>query len=133
MHMIRGIRSGMMNNSFGVRFQQVVIMILTTAILIMLVFYGYRPTSYNLNVGSVCNRDIYATRNFVDSYQTEYEAVIAKNSVNAIFIRSEELSDQSIENVETFFTLVDQARARRVDEFGMPNDEFDEELASFIE
>lgn len=128
MHMIRGIRSGMMNNSFGVRFQQVVIMILTTAILIMLVFYGYRPTSYNLNVGSVCNRDIYATRNFVDSYQTEYEAVIAKNSVNAIFIRSEELSDQSIENVETFFTLVDQARARRVDEFGMPNDEFDEEF-----
>jgi len=126
--MIRGIRSGMMNNSFGVRFQQVVIMILTTAILIMLVFYGYRPTSYNLNVGSVCNRDIYATRNFVDSYQTEYEAVIAKNSVNAIFIRSEELSDQSIENVETFFTLVDQARARRVDEFGMPNDEFDEEF-----
>lgn len=118
----------MMNNSFGVRFQQVVIMILTTAILIMLVFYGYRPTSYNLNVGSVCNRDIYATRNFVDSYQTEYEAVIAKNSVNAIFIRSEELSDQSIENVETFFTLVDQARARRVDEFGMPNDEFDEEF-----
>ncbi len=128
MHMIRGIRSGMMNNSFGVRFQQVVIMILTTAIIIMLVFYGYRPTSYNLNVGSVCNRDIYATRNFVDSYQTEYEAVIAKNSVNAIFIRSEELSDQSIENVETFFTLVDQARARRVDEFGMPNDEFDEEF-----
>jgi membrane-associated HD superfamily phosphohydrolase len=66
-----------MNNTFGVRFQQVVIMILTAAIIIMLVFYGYRPTSYNLNVGSVCNRDIYATRNFVDSYQTEYEAVIA--------------------------------------------------------
>lgn len=117
-----------MNNTFGVRFQQVVIMILTAAIIIMLVFYGYRPTSYNLNVGSVCNRDIYATRNFVDSYQTEYEAVIAKNSVNPIFIRSEELSDQSIENVETFFTLVEQARAQRVDSFGMPNQEFDSEF-----
>ncbi|MBO4241787.1 MAG: HDIG domain-containing protein [Clostridiales bacterium] len=125
--MIRGIRSGMMNNTFGVRFQQVVIMILTTAILIMLVFYGYRPTSYNLNVGSVCNRDIYATRNFVDSYQTEYEAVIAKNSVNAIFIRSDELSDQSVDNVENFFTLVEQTRAQRFDDFGMPNEDFDSE------
>ena len=45
-------------------------------IIILLVFYGYRPVSYDLSVGSVSNRDIYAHRSFVDTYQTEYEAFI---------------------------------------------------------
>lgn len=122
-----------MSKGFGTRFQQVFALIMTAVIVIMLVFYGYRPTSYNLNIGSVCNRDIYATRNFVDSYQTEYEAVIAKNSINAIFIRSDELSEQSLDNIDTFFTLVRQTRALRLDEYGMPKQNFTTEIGNLSE
>ena len=76
---------------------------MSVIIIVLLVFYGYRPVSYDLSVGSVSNIDTYAQRSFIDTYQTEYEAVIAKNSVSPIFIRSEELSDNSITNVELFF------------------------------
>ncbi|MBP5180124.1 MAG: HDIG domain-containing protein [Clostridiales bacterium] len=107
-------------------FQKVVVSILSVVLIVLIVFYGYRPTSYDLAVGSVSNRDIYAQRSFIDTYQTEYEAVLAKNSVSPIFIRSDEISAQSINNVELFYTIVKEARNNRLDNFGMPADDWDQ-------
>ncbi len=107
-------------------FQQVFTCILSMVIIILLVFYGYRPVSYDLSVGSVSNRDIYAHRSFVDTYQTEYEAVIAKNSVSPIFIRSEEISEQSITNVELFYNIVRETRSQRMTQYGVPADNWEE-------
>ncbi len=107
-------------------FQKVVVSILCVALIVLIVFYGYRPVSYDLSVGSVSNRDIYAQRSFIDSYQTVYEAVLAKNSVSPIFIRSDEISEQSISNVELFYTIVKDARNQRLDSFGMPSDDWDQ-------
>ena len=111
-------------------FQQVIICILSMVIIVLLVFYGYRPVSYDLSVGSVSNRDIYAHRSFVDTYQTEYEAVIEKNSVSPIFIRSEEISQQSITNVELFYNIVSETRSQRITRFGTPADNWDEIVSS---
>lgn len=109
----------------GSVFQQIIVCILTTVLVILVVFYGYRPVSYDLSIGSVSNRDIYAQRSFVDSYQTEYDAQLAKNSVSSIFIRSEELSQQSINNVNLFFNIIAEARNQRLNEFGLPADNWD--------
>jgi len=114
------------------KFQQVTVSILTVAVIILLVFYGYRPVSYNLSVGSVSNRDIYAQRSFTDTYQTEYEAVMAKNMVSPIFIRSEEISEQNVENVELFFSILGETRNKKLDEFGMPAEDWDESVESMM-
>ena len=114
-----------MNKSF----QQIFVTILSVVIVVLLVFYGYRPISYDLSVGSVANRDIYAQRSFIDTYQTEYEAVIARNSVSPIFIRSEELSEQSITNVELFYSIVREARYHRLNMYGVIADDWEQTLA----
>ena len=101
-------------------FQKFFVSIMSVLIIILLVFYGYRPVSYDLSVGSVSNRDIYAQRSFVDTYQTEYDAVIAKNTVSPIFIRSEELSEQNITNVELFYSIIREARYHRLNTYGTP-------------
>ncbi len=111
-------------------FQQFFVGILSMSLIILLVFYGYRPVSYDLGVGSVSNIDIYAQRSFVDSYQTEYEAVIAKNTVSPIFIRSEEISDQNKTNVQLFYAIIGEARSQRMTEFGTPANNWDEIVAS---
>lgn len=111
-------------------FQQVIVCILVTILVTLVVFYGYRPVSYDLDIGSVSNRDIYAHRSFVDTYQTEYEAALAKNSVSSIFIRSEEISQQSIDNVNLFFNIIAEARAQRLNEYGLPADNWEGSVAS---
>ncbi|MBR2523249.1 MAG: HDIG domain-containing protein [Clostridiales bacterium] len=97
-------------NSFGTKLQQIVVMVLVALLILLIVFYGYMPDSYNYTVGSISESDIYATRTITDTYQTEYEALIAKNSVAAIFVRNEEISTSNVENVDTFFTCVTQTR-----------------------
>lgn len=109
-------------------FQKFFVSILSVLIIILLVFYGYRPVSYDLSVGSVSNRDIYAQRSFIDTYQTEYDAVIARNTVSPIFIRSEELSDQNITNVELFYSIIREARYHRLNMYGTPADDWDQTL-----
>lgn len=111
-------------------FQQIFITILSVIIIVLLVFYGYRPVSYDLSVGSVSNIDIYAQRSFVDTYQTEYEAVIARNTVSPIFIRSEELSENSITNVELFFSIVGEARYHRFNMYGVIADDWEDTVAN---
>ena len=119
-----------MKKGFGLRFQQLMTLILTTVIIILIVFYGYRPVSYNLSVGSVCSTDIYAPRSFVDTYQTEYNALVAKNTVNPVEIRSETESEDNVTRIQNFFTLVRQTRELRIDENGVPVENFDQEFES---
>ena len=97
-------------NSFGTRVQQIIVMVLVVILVTLVVFYGYLPDNYNYKVGSVAESDVYATRTLTDTYQTEYEAMIAKNNVAAIFVRDERLSASNVDNVETFFNNVAQTR-----------------------
>ncbi|MBR6880017.1 MAG: HDIG domain-containing protein [Clostridiales bacterium] len=120
-----------MNNGFWLRFQQIIVVFLMTAIAVAIVYYGYRPPSYDLNVGSVCDRDIYAQRTFVDSFQTEYQAVTAKNNAGSVFIRSEDLSEQNIDNVEKFFKVTDEARRNILTELGSIKPDLTEEAAAY--
>ncbi|MCR4688777.1 MAG: HDIG domain-containing protein [Saccharofermentans sp.] len=95
----------------GRRIINIISIVLMIAVTIGLVFYGSLPESYNYKVGSVAESDIYAPRTFVDTYETERQAVIAKGLVPAVFIRSDNIADTNIDNVNAFFDLVDQERS----------------------
>ena len=77
------------------------------------VFLGSLPESYNYSVGSVAGSDIYASKTFTDTYETEVKAVLARNSVPSIFVRSSEISDQNIKDTTTFFDLTSQIREQK--------------------
>ncbi|MCR5615946.1 MAG: hypothetical protein K6F45_07240, partial [Saccharofermentans sp.] len=93
---------------------RILTLILAVVIVIIVVFSGSLPESYDYTPGSVAQTDIFAPRTFVDTYETEQKAVIARNSVTAIFIRSEELSEQNVDRVVDFFDLVQQERSQMV-------------------
>ena len=95
----------------GMRILRTLALLLTVFVLVFIVFYGSLAESYDYDIGSVAESDIYAPRTFVDSYETEHQAVIARNSVSAIFIRSDEISEENSDNVEGFFDLVSQERS----------------------
>lgn len=96
----------------------VVNMILCT----VFVFLGSLPESYNYSVGSVAGADIYASKTFTDTYETEVKAVLARNSVPSIFVRSSEISDQNIKNTTTFFDLASQIREQKGTAMASVND-----------
>lgn len=96
------------------------IFLITAVVTIVCVFYGFLPERYDLNIGSVSISNIYASRNFVDNYQTEYDATIAENQVEPIFIRSERISTENNEKVASFFELVRTSRSAMVDDLGFP-------------
>ena len=75
-----------------------------------MVFYGSLPISYDYVVGSIANQDIYAPRAFADSYETEKRAVIARDTVDDIFVRSDKQSQACIDRVDDFFDLAEQER-----------------------
>ncbi len=105
------------------------------AVISVMMFFGYVPTTYNYIVGSVAEDDIYASRNVVDIYQTEYNAVVAKNSVNQVFIISDEISEENIDDVTSFFNIIRQSRNQLVTPMGTPVEnlsEVEEELASTV-
>ena len=77
------------------------------------VFLGSLPESYNYSVGSVADTDIYASKTFTDTFETEYRAVIAKNSVPSIFVRSSEISNKNVADANTFFDLTSQIRQQK--------------------
>ena len=90
---------------------RILTLILAAVIVIIIVFSGSLPESYDYVPGTVAQTDIFAPRTFVDTYETEQKAVIARNSVTAIFIRSEELSEENLDNIIAFFDLVQQERS----------------------
>lgn len=115
------------------RVQQTIIIIFTLAVVIFLVFYGYLPDSYSYKVGSISETDIYASRNFTDTYQTEYEAKFAENTVSPIFVRSDSLSQQNSDNIGLYFDMLQEQRSQKLDEFGTRvSDEEYNQLVSVI-
>lgn len=98
----------------------VITLFLVSVLTVFVVFYGYLPVKYNLNVGSVCSEDIYAPRKFIDSYQTQYEALLEQNKVimNPIFVRDEDLATSNVDVVRNYFATIIEARKNLEDQFG---------------
>ena len=99
-------------NSFGTKLQQIIVMILVVLLVTLIVFYGYLPDSYNYSVGSISETDIYANRTITDNYQTEYEALAAKNKVAAIFVRKDDVATENTNRIETLFARINDTRER---------------------
>ena len=93
---------------------RILTLILSAVIVVLIVFTGSLPENYDYVPGSVAQNDIFAPRTFIDTYETEQKAIIARNSVTAIFIRSEELSDDNVNKVIDFFNLAEQERSMLV-------------------
>ena len=98
------------NKNTKIQFHQILSLVLAALTVIFLVFYGSLPVSYDYEVGSIAGQDIYATRTFIDSYETQRRAIIAKNTVDDIFVRSEKQSQEFVDNVDEFFDLANQIR-----------------------
>jgi len=78
--------------------------------IIFIVYMGSLPKRYDLSVGSVSSVDISAPRTVKDSYETEKLAILEKQSVPPIFIRSEDLSQESVANLNKFFAECKELR-----------------------
>jgi putative nucleotidyltransferase with HDIG domain len=98
------------NKSSKPKFHQIISLVLAALTIIFLVFYGSLPVSYDYEVGSIAGQDIYATRSFADSYETERRAIIARDTVDDIFVRSDKQSEECIDRVEAFFDQASQIR-----------------------
>ena len=98
------------NKSSKPKFHQILSLVLAALTVIFLVFYGSLPVSYDYEVGSIAGQDIYATRTFADSYETERRAIIARDTVDDIFVRSDKQSQACIDRVEAFFDQANQIR-----------------------
>ncbi|SDX90476.1 hypothetical protein SAMN02910264_01002 [Ruminococcaceae bacterium YAD3003] len=98
------------NKSVKPQFHQIISLVLAALTIVFLVFTGSLPTSYDYEVGSIANQDIYAPRTFADSYETERRAIVARNTVDDIFVRSDKQSEECIDRVDDFFDLTEQQR-----------------------
>ena len=98
------------NKSVKPKFHQIISLVLAALTVVFLVFYGSLPVSYDYEVGSITNQDIYAPRTFADTYETERRAIIARDTVEDIFVRSDKQSEESIDRVDDFFDLAEQVR-----------------------
>lgn len=92
--------------------------LILTVIIIVIDYFGYIPVKYDFDIGSIATNDIYASRNVVDTYQTKHDAVLKKNQISTISVRSETISDDNASDVKSFFQLVRQSRSLMVDDFG---------------
>ena len=98
------------NKSVKPKFHQILSLMLAALTIVFLVFYGSLPVSYDYQVGSIAEQDIYAPRTFADTYETERRAIIARNTVEDIFVRSEKQSEDCVERVKSFFDIAEQSR-----------------------
>ena len=92
------------------KIHQIITLALAGLTIIFMVFYGSLPVSYDYTVGSIAGQDIYAPRTFSDSYETQRRAKIARDTSEAIFVRSDKLAEECIDRVEDFFDLANQER-----------------------
>ncbi|MBQ6302766.1 MAG: HDIG domain-containing protein [Clostridiales bacterium] len=92
------------------KIHQIITLALAGLTIIFMVFYGSLPVSYDYTVGSIAGQDIYAPRTFSDSYETQRRAKIARDTSEAIFVRSDKLAEECIDRVEDFFDLASQER-----------------------
>lgn len=96
----------------------IILALLLTAIIVFFDYIGYIPVKYDYVIGSIATSDIYASHSVVDTYQTQYDAVIKKNQISTISVRSESISDENISDVKAFFQLVRQSRSMMVNDMG---------------
>ncbi len=89
---------------------RVIMVVLFIPAIIALVYWGALPQRYNLSVGSVSNVDINASRSVIDTFETDKKAMMAFETVQGIYVRSEDLSDESVERVYTLFTICSDLR-----------------------
>lgn len=106
------------HNAKLTKFLKLASVILFGIVVIIIVFTGSLPQRYNLSVGSVANVDITANRTVTDTYETEKRAVIAKNSVEPIYVQSESVATQNMANITEFFSLVNEIRQGNMDDYG---------------
>ncbi len=98
------------NKTAKPKFHQIISLALATLTITFMVFYGSLPVSYDYVVGSIASQDIYAPRTFADTYETERRAIVARNTVDDIFVRSDKQAQNSIDRVDDFFDLAEQER-----------------------
>ena len=98
------------NKNAKPQFHQIISLVLAALTIIFLVFYGSLPVSYDYEVGSIAGQDIYATRTFADSYETQRRAVVARNTVADIFVRSDKQSEEYVDRIDDFFDQANQIR-----------------------
>ncbi|MDD4094838.1 MAG: HDIG domain-containing protein [Oscillospiraceae bacterium] len=89
---------------------RVILIILCVPAIIALVYLGAIPQRYTLSVGSVSNVDINASRSVIDTFETDKKALIAFESVQGIYVRSDDLSEESIDRVYRLFNLCSELR-----------------------
>lgn len=100
----------MSNKALKPKSHQIVSLALAALTIVFLVFYGSLPVRYDYEVGSIAGQDIYAPRSFADSYETERRAIIARDTVADIFVRSDKQSQLSVDKVDDFFDLANTER-----------------------
>lgn len=92
------------------KIHQIITLALAALTIVFLVFYGSLPVSYDYVVGSIANQDIYAPRTFADTYETQRRAIMARDTCEDVFVRSDKQSQECIDHVDDFFDLAEQAR-----------------------
>ncbi len=100
----------MSNKALKPKSHQIVSLALAALTIVFLVFYGSLPVRYDYEVGSIAGQDIYAPRSFADSYETERRAIVARDTVADIFVRSDKQSQLSVDKVDDFFDLANIER-----------------------
>lgn len=92
------------------KIHQIITLALAALTIVFFVFYGSLPVSYDYVVGSIANQDIYAPRSFADTYETQRRAIMARDTCEDVFVRSDKQSQECIDHVDDFFDLAEQAR-----------------------
>ena len=98
------------NKASKPQFHQIISLALAALTIVFLVFYGSLPVRYDYEVGSIAGQDIYAPRSFADTYETERRAIVARDTVADIFVRSDKQSQESIDRVDEFFDITNTER-----------------------
>lgn len=86
------------------------ILALLAITVIILVYSGSMPDRYDLSPGMVSDIDISAPRAVMDKAETELRAEESKAKIAPIYIRSEELSEQGVSNLTSFFSICNETR-----------------------
>ena len=112
------MRSNTKKNQKLFKVIRIVSMILLAVLLVLVVYVGSLPKKYDVTQGQISDYDINSTRSVKDSYETERRAILAKTQISPIYIISENISDENLETVESFFNYCAELRKGNVDEFG---------------
>lgn len=89
---------------------QILFIIFFALLVAILVYFGSMPRRYALAPGQKSIYDITSSRSVKNVKETERRAQESKNAVNPIFVRSEDISQKSLNDVTHFYTLLSEVR-----------------------